>query len=92
MVIRMGVANRDASLLTQKRRNMAENAYYVGWKAAVAAGGTALTGPARAGAEVLSEIKLGCTACTIIAENGSDPNKTRYPANFSSGKNTGVSP
>ena len=88
----MGVANRDASLLTQKRRNMAENAYYNGWKAAVAAGATALTGPARAGAEVLSEIKLGCTACTILEENGSDPNKTRYPANFSSGKNTGVSP
>ena len=89
----MGVANRDASLLTQKRRNMAENAYYNGWKAAVAAGGnTALTGPARAGADVLSEIKLGCTACTILEENGSDPNKTRYPANFSSGKNTGVSP
>ena len=88
----MGVANRDASLLTQKRRNMAENAYYNGWKAAVAAGSTALTGPARAGAEVLSEIKLGCTACTILQENGSDPNKTRYPANFSSGKNTGVSP
>jgi len=89
----MGVANRDSSLLTQKRRNMAENAYYNGWKAAVAAGGNAaLTGPAKAGAEVLSEIKLGCTACTIIAENGSDPNKQRYPANFSSGKNTGVSP
>jgi hypothetical protein len=89
----MGVANRDASLLTQKRRNMAENAYYNGWKAAVNAGGNAaLTGPAKAGAEVLSEIKLGCTACTIIAENGSDPNKQRYPTNVSSGKNTGVSP
>jgi len=89
----MGVANRDASLLTQKRRNMAENAYYNGWKAAVNAGGNAaLTAPAKAGAEVLSEIKLGCTACTIIAENGSDPNKQRYPTNVSSGKNTGVSP
>ena len=88
----MGVANRDSSLLTQKRRNMAENAYYNGWKAAVAAGNAGLTSPGKSGAEVLSEIKLGCTACTIIEENGSDPNKQRYPANFSSGKDTGVSP
>ena len=88
----MGVANRDSSLLTQKRRNMAENAYYNGWKAAVAAGGNGFTSPGKSGAEVLSEIKLGCTACTIIEENGSDPNKQRYPANFSSGKDTGVSP
>jgi hypothetical protein len=88
----MGVANRDSSLLTQKRRNMAQNAYYNGWKAAVLAGNAGLTSPGKSGAEVLSEIKLGCTACTIIEENGSDPNKQRYPANFSSGKDTGVSP
>ena len=87
----MGVTIRDASLLTQKRRNMAENAYYAAWKAEANSGNAALTAPAKSGAEVLSEIKLGCTACTIIAENGSDPNKTRYPANFSSGKDTGTS-
>ena len=87
----MGVANRDASLLTQKKRNIAENSYYNGWKAAVASGNVSVTGPARSSAEVLSEIKLGCTACTILAEDGSDPNKKRYPNNFSSGKDTGTS-
>lgn len=87
----MGVTIRDASLLTQKRRNMAENAYYNGWKTATSSGNASLTSPARGSAEVLSEIKLGCTACTILAEDGSDPNKKRYPPNFSSGKDTGTS-
>jgi len=88
----MGVGIRDASLLTQKRRNMADNAYYNDWKAAAAAGNAGMMAPAKTTAEVFTQIKLGCTTCAIIEENGSDPNKQRYPTNVSSGKNTGVSP
>ena len=89
-LIEMGVANRDASQLTAQRRNKAENSYYTSWKSAVQAGNaSALTSPARISAEMISEIRLGCTQCT--AENASDPNHPRYPNNFSSGKNTGTS-
>jgi hypothetical protein len=89
-IIEMGVANRDASQLTAQRRNKAQNSYYTSWKGAVQAGNaSALTSPARIGAEMISEIRLGCTQCFI--ENNSDPNQPRYPNNFSSGKNTGTS-
>jgi hypothetical protein len=85
----MGVGNRDASQLTLKKRNKTENAYANGFKAAVLSGIATATPPARTSAEVVSEIKLGCTACYI--ENNNDPNQQRYPPNFSSGKNTGSS-
>ena len=86
----MGVANRDASQLTLKKRNKTQNAYSNDFKAAVLTGNAALTPPARTSAEVVSEIKLGCTAC-YIENNTTDPNQQRYPPNFSSGKNTGTS-
>jgi hypothetical protein len=85
----MGVANRDASQLTKQRRNKAENAYSTGWKAAVLSGIASATSPARTSAEVVSEIKLGCTQCYL--ENNTDLNQVRYPSNFSSGKNSSMS-
>jgi hypothetical protein len=86
----MGTSNRDASQVTVKNRNKAENSYYNDWKNATmttggAPGNMALKAPANTSAEVLSEIKLGCTAC--VAENGNDPNQPRYPFNPSSGNN-----
>ena len=86
----MGVSNRDASLLTQKRRNIAVNAYYESWKSATNTGNSAITGPARASAEVVSEKNLGCTACFILT-NTTDANQLRYPTNVSSRKDTGTS-
>jgi len=85
----MGVANRDASQLTKMKRNMAENAYTTSFRTAVSNGISTATPPARTSAEVVSEIKLGCTACYTI--NGNDPNQQRYRNNFSSGKNSGTS-
>ena len=85
----MGTANRDASLLTKNKRNMAENAYYNAWAAATKAGLSSVTPPARGSAELLTEIKLGCTACYVLTAN--DPEHPRYPNNFSSGRNTGTS-
>ena len=84
----MGVTIRDASLLTQKKRNMAQHAYYDAWKTATNAGNTATTNPARSTAEVLSEISLGCTACVVNSSSNVDPNMVRYPTNPSSGGNT----
>jgi hypothetical protein len=86
----MGVSNRDASLLTQKKRNIAVNAYYEAWKAGVASGNSAVTGPARSSAELVSEKKLGCIACNVLS-NTTDANVTRYPTNVTSGKDTGTS-
>jgi hypothetical protein len=87
---RMGLANRDASVLTQKRRNIAVNAYYESWKASTNSGNSAATGPARASAEVVSEKNLGCTACFVLT-NTTDANQLRYPPNVSSRKDTGSS-
>jgi hypothetical protein len=86
----MGVGNRDASQLTLKKRNKAENAYANGFKTAILSGIATATPPARTSAEVVSEIKLGCTQC-YIENTTTDPNQQRYPPNFSSGKNTGTS-
>ncbi len=69
---------------------MAVNAYYEGWKAGVANGNSAVTGPARTSAEVVSENKLGCNACFILT-NTTDANQVRYPPNVSSRKDTGTS-
>jgi hypothetical protein len=87
----MGTSNRDASQVTVKNRNKSESAYYNDWASktmlATSAGAVnyAATKPTGAGAEVVAEIRLGCTACTDIAKNGSDPNTAVYPFNPSSG-------
>jgi hypothetical protein len=82
----MGTANRDASQVTVKKRNQAENAYYNDWKnATVLANGpvnAAVTRPTGAGAQVISEIKLGCVAC--YAATGVDVNQNAIP-NYSTG-------
>jgi hypothetical protein len=80
----MGTGNRDASQVTVRNRNKAENSYYEGWKTATSASNSAATRPTGAGAAVISEIKLGCTAC-FVDNNTSDPNQMRYPPNYSSG-------
>jgi hypothetical protein len=82
----MGLTNRDSSVLTMKRRGMAENSYYTQWKAATMNTSTPMQGvtaPAKVSAEVISEITLGCSTCTAIA--GTDPNMRQYPFNPSSG-------
>jgi hypothetical protein len=82
----MGTANRDASQVTVKKRNQAENAYYNDWKNAtvLATGSTnvAVTRPTGAGAQVIEEIKLGCVSC--YAATGVDKNQLT-PPNYSSG-------
>jgi hypothetical protein len=82
----MGTANRDASQVTVKKRNQAENAYYNDWKnVTVLAGGStnmAVTRPTGAGAQVIAEIKGGCVAC--YAATGVDVNQNPIP-NYSSG-------
>jgi hypothetical protein len=84
----MGTANRDASQITVRNRNKAENSYYEAWKSAtVTASGPvnmAVTRPTGAGAAVVAEIKLGCSAC-YVDNTTTDPNQTRYPPNYSSG-------
>ena len=84
----MGTSNRDASQVTTKNRNKSESAYYNDWASkTVKANGTGLnyaaSKPTGAGATVVSEIRLGCTACTSAA--GGDPNSPEYPFNPSSG-------
>jgi len=86
----MGVANRDSSVLTMKRRGQAENSYYQQWRVATMSGGTAqpgLTAPAKVSAEVVTQITLGCMTCAAITAdaNGTDKNLTAYPFNPSSG-------
>ena len=61
----MPCTNRDASVLTKKRRGVAEYSYYNDWKTNTVNNNTGFTNqaviaPARTSAEVLSEIKLGC--------------------------------
>jgi hypothetical protein len=88
----MSVTVRDASLVTKRNRNIAENSYYTQWKDATvlsSAPKQATSNPAGAGAQVVAEIKLGCQAC--VARNGfgvtpdPDPNADLYPFNPSSG-------
>jgi hypothetical protein len=84
----MGVTNRDSSILTQKRRGIAENSYYTQWKAATVNTSTPLPGitsPARVSAEVVSEIRLGCATCAANANPQTDRNLSAYPFNPSSG-------
>jgi len=61
----MPCTNRDASLLTKKRRGVAEYSYYNDWRSNTVNNNSGFTNqaviaPARTSAEVLSEIKLGC--------------------------------
>lgn len=79
----MGTANRDASQITKRNRNKAENSYYSQWQSATNNGNSATTRPTGAGAAVVAEVKLGCTAC--VEDNSADPNQPRYPVNRSSG-------
>lgn len=83
----MGTTNRDASQVTIKKRNMAENAYYNDWKnvtvTPVGKASSAATRPTGAGAAVVAEIKLGCTACFVANNNDQDPNQLQYPPNRS---------
>ncbi len=82
----MGVTNRDSSLLTMKRRAVAENSYYMQWMAATVKSSNpqqGLTAPARVSSAVVAEITLGCSTCA--GSEGSDPNNPAYPPNPSSG-------
>ena len=61
----MPCTNRDASVLTKKRRGVAEYSYYNDWKTNTVNNNTgftnqAVSAPARTSAEVIGEIKLGC--------------------------------
>jgi len=71
----MGTANRDSSVLTMKRRGMAENSYFEQWKAATMNTSSPMggvTAPAKRSAEVVTEITIGCMACSAL--DGTDPN------------------
>uniref|UniRef100_A0A6C0L8Z0 Uncharacterized protein n=1 Tax=viral metagenome TaxID=1070528 RepID=A0A6C0L8Z0_9ZZZZ len=82
----MGVTNRDASILTKKNRGVAENAYYQQWyNATVVNGQVGVAGPAKTSAEVVAEIRVGCTECATLDAVGRDPNASQYPFNPSSG-------
>lgn len=84
----MGVTNRDASILTKKNRGVAENAYYQQWySATMVEGKGGVAGPAKTSAEVVAEIKVGCTQCATLAAvaASTDPNASQYPFNPSSG-------
>jgi hypothetical protein len=87
----MGTANRDASQVTKRNRNKAENSYYQGWKAATVngSGNSALTAPGASGAESLLEARDGCYVCTVYNNSSSanpDPNMLSLnPPNRSAG-------
>lgn len=83
----MGTANRDASEVSKRNRNKAQNAYYEQWKnvtvTPVDGVSHAVTRPTGAGAAVVSEIRLGCTAC--FAATGVDANQNQIPNRSSGG-------
>jgi len=84
----MGVTNRDASILTKKNRGVAQNAYYQQWyNATVVNGRPGVAGPASTSAEVVAEIRVGCTECATLdaVAAGTDRNASQYPFNPSSG-------
>ena len=84
----MGVTNRDASILTKKNRGVAQNGYYQQWyNSTVVNGQGGVVGPAKTSAEVVSEIRVGCTNCAALdaVAAGTDPNASPYPFNPSSG-------
>ena len=74
----MGVTNRDSSLLTQKRRGMAENSYYTQWKEATMSNAVAQQGlkaPAVVSGAIVSEMKLGCATCVDNSTPQNDRNR-----------------
>jgi hypothetical protein len=86
----MGVTNRDASWLTQKRRGIALNAYYQDWKSktvnsANVTGSPVLNAPAGTSAEVVAQIGLGCTTCyaynNLQVQQGNTSSGQRYDSN-----------
>lgn len=83
----MGTANRDASQVTKKNNNKAVNAYYNDWKnvtvVPTGAVSQAATRPTGAGARVVAEIGLGCTAC--YAALGVDVNQNQIDNRSSGG-------
>ncbi len=93
----MSLTVRDASLVTQRNRNKALNAYASGFSSAINSSTGAQQGlkaPGLTGAEVVGEIKLGCIACTVYqnelikqgrASGTPDTNLSLYPFNPSSG-------
>jgi hypothetical protein len=88
---------RDASLVTVRNRNKALNSYYNSWKVATDASVVGVTPPAKTGAEVLTEAKLGCTTCYIEQNERNkdagepyDANVSRYPFNPSAGGASGL--
>lgn len=88
----MSCTIRDASLVTLRNRNKAVNSYYTQWQTATRDSSTAnsslVGGPSGAGAEVVAQVKLGCTACTAFTNfsNGDRTNNIQlYPFNPSSG-------
>lgn len=88
----MGTANRDASQVTVKNRNKALSSYKEQWKNETvnsSAPKVGITGPATTGAETVTQIRLGCEACTVYTNSlttpNPDPNTTVYPFNPSSG-------
>lgn len=81
---------RDASLVTKKNRDIALNSYYNSWKAATmntAKANAAVTAPAATSAEVIAEVRNGCSACAALdnfnamATGAPMANLTRYPPN-----------
>jgi hypothetical protein len=84
----MGTANRDASEVSKRNRNKALNAYYTQWKnvtvTPVDGVSHAVTRPTGAGAAVVSQIGLGCTAC--YAATGVDVNQNQIPNRSSGGE------
>jgi len=89
---RMGTTNRDASLLTVTKRNVAMNTYATSWKAATvsaASPNAALAAPAFTGAEGVSQIRLGCQDCTNVSNYGTDSNVGPYA--FGRGPNRSTS-
>jgi len=101
----MGVTNRDASWLTQKRRGVALNGYYQSWKANTVnssnSPGLVFTPPGATGAETLTNAHLGECVCytynNALVQQGNtssgqryDSNQAVYPPNFSSGGASGL--
>jgi hypothetical protein len=97
----MPTAVRDASMVTKKNRDIALNAYYNSWKESTVNGtgnavNAALAPPAATGAEVVAQIREGCSACAAltnfneIALGGTQGNLTRYPPNPTTGGASGL--
>ena len=95
----MPTAVRDASLVTKRNRDIALNSFYNSWKTATMNtpnANPAVTSPASTSAEVLAEIRNGCTACAALenfnamALGAPMANVTRYPPNPSFGGASGL--